>query len=201
MANINTTQRFQAADLAPLAPLTTSPQIVQFPAKSQYGVGNAVLPLPDNQRGNNQKIWVRLFFDFKLATVAGQTLTVTISALNNAGASAIIATTGAVALAAQAGKNDSGFLEVELLLDSFNVNGTSPAGLRGRFSGVVAGSLVALAVLSNPPAFGFDNGSTTNTALQSIGWLPGQGFTFAATLNGADATSTFQITEVGVEVE
>jgi hypothetical protein len=209
MSNVNTNQRFVQNDMAVLAPLTTSFQKVQFPAKSQYGTGNVLLPLPDSLKADSKKINVSVYFDFVLATVSAQTLEVRIYAQNSAGTLTEIATTGAVALATQAGANDSGFLTATMLLDK-NVAGTSGT-IRGSYSGQVSTSLVTAASLVNPPLFTYTNGtSTTNENAQSDGWdgspiigstaTSTQGFILEAELHGADATSVLTILEFFVDI-
>jgi hypothetical protein len=198
MSNVNTDQRFVANDLAVLTPLTTSLQKVQFPAKSQYGTGDAILPLPANLKADGKRIVVRVNFDFVLATLAAQTLQVEIYAINSAGTATEIATTGAVALATQAGANDSGFLEVSMILDK-NVAGTSGT-IRGFYSGLVSTTLVAGTTLTNAGIFTYTTGSTTDETKQSLGWDTGQGFKVEAILHGADSTSSLTVLEFSVDV-
>lgn len=198
MSNVNTDSRFVKADLAVLTPLTTSNQKVQFPAKSQYGTGDAFLPLPSNLKADGKRIVVRVNFDFVLATVGSQTLNVSILAVNSAAASAVIATTGAVALATQAGANESGFLEASIIMDSVSV--AASGTMRGSYSGQVKTTLISATSLTNPPAFTYQAGSTTDETKQTQGWDPAQGFKVEAVLNGADATSVLTILEFSVDI-
>lgn len=199
MSNVNTDQRLVAGQVAAIAaPTAATATFFQFaPQPSQSTqTGTAQVPMPGQYKATSRKLKVRAYGNTKLATVASQALTIAINAVNAAGTKAVIATTGAVAAATQAGAVNGWFLEVEFLLDpsastvfAGSYNGVSPSG-----AGL---AVVANTIMSVQPGF-------TQTVITGAGVAEGydenQGFQVSITQAIADATAVHTLLELSVEI-
>jgi hypothetical protein len=199
MSNVNTDQRLVAAQVAPIAAPTAATityfQFAPQPSQSTQ-TGVAQVAIPGQYKATNKKLKVRAYGNSKLATVGSQALTVTVNAVNAAGTVVVVATTGAVAAATQAGAVNGWYLEAEILLDP-----TTAAVMAGEFQGVsVSGAgqaLVARTILTAQTGF-------TQTVITGAGVTEGfdesQFFRVAVTQAITDATAVHNLTELSVEI-
>lgn len=195
MSNVNTDQRLVAGQIAPIAAPTAATityfQFAPQPSQSTQ-TGVAQVAIPGQYKATQKKLKVRAYGNSKLATVGSQALTVTINAVDSSGNVAIVATSGAVACATQAGVTGGWYLEAELLLDP------AAAPQAGEFQGVsVTGALVARAALSNQA--GFDQSVITGAGV-SEGYDENQFFKVAITQAIADSTAVHSLIELSVEI-
>jgi len=198
MSNTNTDQRIVQGSVAPItAPTAATITYFQFAAGAQESrTGTVKLPIPGQYKAKYQEVLVRVYGNSKLATVGSQALTVTLNAVNTAGTVTVIATTGAVAAATQAGAVNGWYLETKILFDT-----TTSAVLAGEFQGVsVSGAgqaLVARTILTAQPGF-------SQTAITGVGAPEGfdetQYFEVAITQAQTDATAVHNLLELSAEV-
>jgi hypothetical protein len=199
MSNVNTDQRVVSAQVAPIAaPTAATITYFQFaPQPSQSTLtGTAQVEIPGQYKATGKKLKIRAYGNTKSATVASQAFTFTINAVNTAGTKAVVATTGAVAAATQAGAVNGWYLEAEILLDP--ATATIAAG---EYQGVTlsgAGqALVARTILAAQTGF-------TQTAIAGTsaaqGFDEAQFFQVAVTQAIADATAVHTLLELSVEI-
>jgi len=198
MSNTNTDQRIVQGSVAPItAPTAATITYFQFAAGAQESrTGTVKLSIPGQYKAKYQEVLVRVYGNSKLATVGSQALTVTLNAVNTAGTVTVIATTGAVAAATQAGAVNGWYLETKILFDT-----TTSAVLAGEFQGVsVSGAgqaLVARTILTAQPGF-------SQTAITGVGAPEGfdetQYFEVAITQAQTDATAVNNLLELSAEV-
>jgi len=198
MSNTNTDQRIVQGSVAPItAPTAATITYFQFAAGAQESrTGTVKLSIPGQYKAKYQEVLVRVYGNSKLATVGSQALTVTLNAVNTAGTVTVIATTGAVAAATQAGAVNGWYLETKILFDT-----TTSAVLAGEFQGVsVSGAgqaLVARTILTAQPGF-------SQTAITGVGAPEGfdetQYLEVAITQAQTDATAVHNLLELSAEV-
>lgn len=199
MSNVNTDQRVVAGQVATIAaPTAATKTFFQFaPQPSQSTqVGTAQVVIPGQYKATGKKLKVRAYGNTKSATVASQVFTFEIDAVNAAGTKAVVATSGAVAAATQAGATNGWYLEVEILLDP---SATTVAA--GEYQGVTLSgggqALVARTILAAQTGF-------TQTAITGVGAAEGydeaQFFQVAVTQAIADPTAVHTLLELSVEV-
>jgi len=198
MSNTNTDQRIVQGSVAPItAPTAATITYFQFATGAQESrTGTVKLSIPGQYKAKYQEVLVRVYGNSKLATVGSQALTVTLNAVNTAGTVTVIATTGAVAAATQAGAVNGWYLETKMLFDT-----TTGAVLAGEFQGVsVSGAgqaLVARTILTAQPAFAQSNISGVGAP---EGFDEAQYFEVAITQAQTDATAVHNLLELSAEV-
>jgi hypothetical protein len=199
MSNVNTDQRIIAGQVATItAPTAATKTFFQFAPQPSQSVqtGTAQVSIPGQYKATAKKLKVRAYGNTKSATVASQVFTFEIDAVNAAGTKAIVATTGAVAAATQAGATNGWYLECEILLDP-----AAATIAAGEYQGVTLSgggqALVARTLLTAQTGF-------SQTAITGVGAAEGydeaQFFQVALTQAIADATAVHTLLELSVEV-